>query len=77
MLSHRPPRCAPCSFLFAFVEKLFWAAAATCFLYAAHRVATALKLQARVKILDDLEDDLTDEEREVLLAKVKARAFKL
>jgi len=70
---HKGACCNP----FVLVEKVFWAAAATCFLYAAHRTASAIKLQARVKVLDDLDDQLTDEEREALLAKVKARALSL
>lgn len=68
---------SPCLAGFLFVEKLFWAAAATCLLYAVHRIATALKLQARVKVLDELGDALSDEEREQLVGRVKARALSL
>jgi hypothetical protein len=70
-------RHCPCLGVLHLIEKVFWAAAATCLLYAVHRIATALKLNARVKVLDEMGDTLTDEERAVLTEKIKARALNL
>ena len=68
---------APLFMVFFLLEALFWAAAATCFLYATNRIAGALKMQARMKALDKYGDAFTDEEREVLITKIKRRALSL
>jgi hypothetical protein len=68
---------APVFALFLLLESLFWAAAATCFLSAIHRVADTLKMQARMKALDKYGDAFTDEEREVLITKIKHKAMSL
>lgn len=65
-------RC--CDTVGGLVAGVFVACALTCVLSALHRIATALMLSARVEVLDELEDDLTPEERELILWKVKARS---
>lgn len=74
---HHHGRGGSCCNPFVLFEKLFWAAAATCFLYASHRIADAIKLQGRLKALDDLGDELSDEEREAILRKVKSATLGL
>jgi hypothetical protein len=68
-------------FLFFGIFYLFWvlfyAAATTCFLYAVNRIAATLKTGVRVKVLKELGPDLSAEERETLVAKVKSRAMSL
>jgi len=54
---------------------LFYAAATVCFLGALNRAASAFKLEARVKALKDVPDAFTEEERAVLIHKVRARAL--
>jgi hypothetical protein len=66
---------APVFFLFFLLESLFWASTVTCFLWAIHRMADAMKMQARIKALDKYGDAFTDEEREVLITKIKHRAM--
>ncbi len=68
---------APVFALFFLLESLFWAAAATCFLAAIHRIADTLKMQARMKALDKYGDAFTDDEREVLISKIKHKAMSL
>ncbi len=68
---------APFFMLFVLFESLFCTAAVTCFLYAVNRMAGALKMQARMKALDKYGDAFTDEEREVLITKIKRRAMSL
>lgn len=74
---HHGRSCSPCLAVLLYVEKIFWAAAATCLLYAVHRIATALKLQARVETLDKLGDTLSDDERQQMVHRIKARALSL
>ena len=54
---------------------LFCMATAVCFLGAINRGANALKLTSRVKALKAAGDELTDEERAVLIHKIKTRAL--
>jgi hypothetical protein len=68
---------APVFALFFLLETLFWAGAATCFLYALNRIAGALRLQAKMKALDKYGDAFTDAEREVLISKIKHKAMSL
>jgi hypothetical protein len=68
---------APVFMLFFLLESLFWAGAATCFLYAINRIAGSLKMQARIKALDKYGDAFTVEEREVLISKVKHSAMSM
>lgn len=56
---------------------VFTAVTAGWFLIILNRVASALKLQARVKLLDDLSDELTAEEKAAILGRVKARALSI
>jgi hypothetical protein len=56
---------------------LFYAAATSCFLYAVNRIAATLQTGVRVKVLKELGPELTDEEREALVAKVKSRTMRL
>ena len=58
--------------VYALTRDLFLAASITCLLCALHRIARALTLRARVEALDELEDDYTSDEREIVLAKVKS-----
>jgi len=65
----------PLLMVFVLVESLFWALAATCVMSALHRIASALKLQARVKVLKECGDAFTEEEREKLIHKIKVRSL--
>ncbi len=65
----------PMVILFVLLESVFWALGAVCIMSAMHRIASALKLQARVKVLHELGDAFTAEEREVLIHKIKSRAL--
>ncbi len=65
----------PMFFVFVLVESLFWALAATCVMSALHRIASALKLTARVKALEECGDAFTEEERERLVHKIKVRSL--
>lgn len=63
-------------FLLVFLfESIFWALAATCVMSALHRIGSALKLQARVDVLEKLGDAFTDEERERLVHQIKTRSL--
>lgn len=62
--------------LFGLVRFLFNAAAVTCFLYAAHRIANGLILTSQVAAFDELEDAYTPEERELLIHKIKHNSFR-
>ncbi|HEX9092492.1 MAG TPA: hypothetical protein VF902_00785 [Coriobacteriia bacterium] len=79
MHRHRRHHFRPSPWVIACVmaEKLFWVLAATCFLSAAHRVASATKLRARVKVLGEMGDAFTDEEREDLVHKIKVHSLGL
>jgi hypothetical protein len=66
---------APLFMVFFLLESLFWAGAATCFLYAINRIADVLKMQARMKALDKYGDAFTDEERVALITKIKHKAM--
>ena len=57
--------------LFIF-NAVFWAAIAVCFVSAANRAASAQKTIARLKALSKIPEAFTDEERAVLIHKVKA-----
>lgn len=57
--------------LFGLVKALFLAGSITCFLLAAHRIASGLRLTARVAAYDSLEDAYTPEEREMLIHRIK------
>jgi hypothetical protein len=61
---HRGPNPIGIAFmLFMLVNWLFWAAAATCFLLAAHRVARGMNLVGRAQALKVAGDSMTDEEK--------------
>ncbi|TLM79803.1 MAG: hypothetical protein FDZ70_02475 [Actinobacteria bacterium] len=55
---------------------LFLAGSITCLLFALHRIAAALTVTARVKVLHSEAIALDDEQRAALVAKVKTRALK-
>jgi hypothetical protein len=65
----------PMFFVFILVESLFWALAATCVMSALHRIASALQLKARVKVLNECGQAFTEEERERLVHKIKAHSL--
>ncbi len=69
---HRPPAAVMAFLMFHW---LFYAAATVCFLGAINRAASAFKLEARVKALKNVPDAFTEEERAVLIHKVRARAL--
>ncbi|MDZ4063531.1 MAG: hypothetical protein U1E22_02585 [Coriobacteriia bacterium] len=62
--------------LYALVRDLFCAAAATCLLWAVHRIARGVLLGGRVEALDEFGDAFTPEEREVLIHRIKHDASK-
>lgn len=66
---------APVFALFFLLETVFWAAAATCFLGAVVHIARAQTMLARMKALDKYGDAFTDEEREVLISRIKHKAL--
>jgi hypothetical protein len=72
---HQVFRPGPMFMLFMLVESCFWGMAATCFLFAMHRIATALRTEARISALRKMGDAYTDEEREVLIHKIKRRTL--
>jgi len=57
--------------VYGLLRDLFLGASITCFLYALHRIASALKLTARVKALDEFKDLYAAEERSALIDKIK------
>jgi len=61
--------------VYGLLRDIFLAAAITCLLDALHRIAKGLTLSARVKALDELEDEYTPEEREVLIQKIKVKSL--
>jgi hypothetical protein len=78
--THRPHQVVriagnPLFALFIFVESVFWALAATCFLLGVHRIASSLHTGARLKALKEMGDAYTDEERERLVHSIKTRTL--
>lgn len=65
----------PMFLVFVLVESLFWALAATCVMSALHRIGSALQLKARVKVLEELGEAFTEEEREKLVRKIKVQSL--
>jgi len=65
----------PMVIYFVLVESLFWAGCATCFLFALNRIASGIKLEARLKALKAIPDAFTEEERLELIHKIKTRAL--
>ena len=59
---------------FVMFHSLFFMAATTCFLQAINRVASAMKLESRLKALKAVPDAFTDEERSVLIEKITRHA---
>jgi hypothetical protein len=70
-------RCDACDELYMLVRDLFCAAAVTCALWALHRIASSLRLGARVKALEEFHDAYTPDEREELIHRIKAGSFRL
>lgn len=62
--------------IFGLLAALFCAAAVSCFLLAAHRIARGLMLTGRVAAFDSLEDAYTPEERELLIHKIKLESIR-
>ncbi|HEY5540004.1 MAG TPA: hypothetical protein VIL41_00955 [Coriobacteriia bacterium] len=62
--------------IFGVVRAVYWAAAAACFLLAAHRIAYGLQLTSRVAAFDALEEAYTPEEREVLIHRIKLESLR-
>ncbi|HEY5505940.1 MAG TPA: hypothetical protein VIK83_00445 [Coriobacteriia bacterium] len=69
---HRPPVVAIVMFA---THWLFYAAATACFLGAVNRIAGALQLRARIKVLTELPDALDEDERAYLIEKVASSAI--
>jgi len=65
----------PMVMYFVLVESLFWAGSAVCFLFALNRLASNVKLEARLKALKSIPDAFTEEERLELIHKIKTRAL--
>jgi hypothetical protein len=68
-------RPSPLVIWFLLVENLFWAGCATCLLYALHRIAGGIATEARLKALKAMPEAFTEEERVVLVRKVKSHAL--
>ncbi len=65
----------PGMMLFLLMESMFWALAATCVLAALHRIASGAKTRARIEALKTMGDAYTDEQREVLIRRIKVRTL--
>lgn len=61
--------------VYGLVRDVFLGASITCFLYAINRIASALRLSARVKALDEFEDSYSPEERDALIEKIKVTSL--
>jgi hypothetical protein len=72
---HRFLRPNPFVIWFLLLENLFWAAAAACLLSALHRIAGGVSIEARLKALKAMPEAFTEEERVVLIHKIKTRAL--
>ena len=62
--------------VYGLVRDLFLGASITCFLCALHRIASALKLGARVKALDEFKSSYAPEERDSLIEKIKITSLR-
>ena len=62
--------------VYGLLRDLFVGAAITCFLYALHRIAGALKLTARVKALHGFEDAYAPKERDSLIETIKVTSLR-
>ena len=62
--------------ILAVVRDIFGAAAITCLLYAAHRIARGLLLDAEVASLATFGEAFTPEEREQLIHKIKVQSLR-
>jgi hypothetical protein len=65
----------PLVMLFVLVETMFWGLAMACLLFALHRIASALRTEARIKALKSMPEAYTEEQREVLVRKIKQRTL--
>ncbi len=66
----------PIAFLgFVMFQWLFMMGSMVCFLGAVNRGANALKLESRIKALKVAGDEFSEEERAVLIHKIKTRAL--
>lgn len=80
---HRHPRHAmghghgpgPLRMVFGLAFALFYALGFVSLLWAVHRIARALSITARLKTLDRLEAELTDEERRTLVERVRRESL--
>jgi hypothetical protein len=70
---HRKPPMVAMAMIM--IHWLFYAAATTCFLGAVNRIAAAMQLKARVKVLTKVPEALTEDERAYLLEKVASSAL--
>lgn len=68
---------APFVIMFILLKSLFCGAAIMCLLYEVNRIAGTWKMEARMKALDKYGDAFTEEERQVLITKIKHRAIKV
>lgn len=66
---------SPLVIYFVLAESLLWAGCAVFFIFGINRIASGIKLQARLKALKAIPDAFTDEERELLVHKIKTRAI--
>lgn len=62
--------------VYGLVRDLFVACSVTCFLWALHRIANGVSVQARVASHQALADAYTPEEREVLIRRTKLESLK-
>jgi hypothetical protein len=62
--------------LYGLISDLFIAFSITCFLLAMHRIATGLRLGARITAMRKLEDEFTPEECELVIHRIKKEAVR-
>jgi hypothetical protein len=62
--------------IYGLVRDLFVASAATCFLWAMHRIANGLVVTGRVGAYRELPEAYTPEEREVLIHRIKQESLR-
>lgn len=61
--------------VYGLIRDLFIASSITCFLWAMHRIANGVSVQARVAAHAELAEAYTPEEREVLIRRIKRESM--
>lgn len=62
--------------VYGLIRDLFCVSAVTCFLWAMHRIGNGVSQSARISAYRKLEDAYTEEEREVLIHRIKQQSLR-